>query len=225
MLAVPSYTVERVPHEVAEYCQRIGRPMIADRGDVLLRQGDAAVKAYYVKLGYAKVFSAMGEGQERLLGFVGPREVVGVGAAHNALGQTFLGTAIAASHMELQMWQRDFALMSAAQRLDLQEMLDRQLYRGLQTLTARINTVAAGRVPERLATVLLELARDHGHAYAGTVAIGPRVTREDLASMAGTTLHTASRLLADWEKDDILRSHHGQIRLLNMDRLMELANP
>jgi CRP-like cAMP-binding protein len=199
VLAVPSYTVERVPDEVAEYCQRIGWPMIADKGDALVREGEPAVKAYYVKRGYAKVSSTTGSGRHRVLGFIGPQDVIGLGAAHSALGETYLATAVAATHMDLQMWTREFALSSAEHHPELQQMLDTLLMRSLHTILARINTVTGGRVPERIAGVLLELAERHGEIDSRGITLGPRVTREDLASMVGTTLFTASRVLADWE--------------------------
>jgi CRP-like cAMP-binding protein len=57
------------------------------------------------------------------------------------------------------------------------------------------------------------------------VALGPRVTREDLAQLANTTLSTASRQLAAWEADDILITRRGRIHLLDMDRLTAMAQP
>jgi CRP-like cAMP-binding protein len=220
---VPSYTVERVPDEVAEYCQRIGRPMVADKGDVLVREGEPAVKAYYVKRGYAKVFSDTASGRHRLLGFIGPQDVIGLGAAHSALGEDYLATAVAATTMDLQMWTREFALSSAAHRPELQQMLDALLVRGLHTILARIHTVSGGHVLERVAGVLLELAERHGEIDSQGITLKPRVTREDLASLVGATLSTVSRLLADWENAGIIKSHRGRIRLLQVERLREWA--
>ena len=221
---VPSYTVERAPDEVAEYCQRIGRPMIADTGDVLVREGEPATTAYYVKRGYAKVFSTTPSGQQRLLGFIGPQDVIGLGAAHAALGETYLATAVAATQMDLQMWTREFALSSAEHHPELQQVLDGLLMRSLHIIVTRIHTVSGGRVPERLAGVLLELAERHGEIDSGGITLGPRVTREDLASLVGTTLFTASRQLAGWEEAGIIESHRGRIRVLQVERLRELAN-
>jgi len=79
-------------------------------------------------------------------------------------------------------------------------------------------------VPERVAGVLLELAERHGEIASGGITLGPPVTREDMASMVDTTLSTASRLLADWEKAGIIQSHRGRVRLLQVERLRELAN-
>jgi CRP-like cAMP-binding protein len=220
-----SNTVERVPDEIAEYCQRIGRPTVANKGDVLLLEGEPAVKAYYVKRGYAKAFSTTPSGRARLLGFLGPQDVIGLGAAHSALGESYLTTTVAATHMDLQMWTREFALSSAEHRPEFQQTLDALLKRNVQIILARIHTVAEGRVPERMAGVLLELAERHGRIDSGGITLGPRVTREDLASMIGSTLFTASRLLAEWENAGVLESRRGWVRLLQIERLRDWAKP
>jgi CRP-like cAMP-binding protein len=197
--------------------------MTADKGDVLVREGEPAVTAYYVKRGYAKVFSTTASGRHRLLGFIGPQDVIGLGAAHAALGETYLATAAAATPMDMQMWTREFALSSAEHNPELQQTLDALLTRNLHILVDRIHTVSGGRVPERTAGVLLELAERHGQIGSGGITLGPRVTREDLASMVGTSLFTASRVLADWETAGIIKSHRGRMQLLQVERLRELA--
>ncbi len=116
--------------------------MLADKGDVLVREGEPAVKAYYVKRGYAKVFSDTASGRHRLLGFIGPQDVVGLGAAHSALGETYLATAVAATQMDLQMWTREDALAFAKHHPELQQMLDALLMRGLHTILSRIHIVS-----------------------------------------------------------------------------------
>jgi len=126
--------------------------------------------------------------------------------------------------MELQMWKREFALSSAEHHPELQQMLDGLLTRSLHIIVTRIHTVSGGRVPERVAGVLLELAERHGKNDSGGITLEPRVTREDLASMVGTTVFTASRQLAGWEEAGIIESHRGRIRVLQVERLRELAN-
>jgi CRP-like cAMP-binding protein len=223
VIAVPVYADEPVPDEIAEYCQRIGRAMTADRGDVLVREGDSALKSYYVKRGYAKVLAAMPSGQQRLLGFIGPGDVIGLAAAHVALGRPYIATTIATTHMELQMWTREFVLKSAAHHPQLQDMLDTLLSRRIETIMGRIHTVSGGRVPDRVAHILLELGERHGDVTADGITIRPRLTRDDLASMVGTTLSTVSRLLSDWEKQGIVAKAGGRIRLKQVDRLREMA--
>jgi CRP/FNR family transcriptional regulator, nitrogen oxide reductase regulator len=77
----------------------------------------------------------------------------------------------------------------------------------------RLHTVSEGRGPQRLATILLELAARHGQPDADrSVAIRPTVPREDRASLTGMSLYTASRILSDWEARGVIASRRGRIR-------------
>ena len=216
------HTFQRASDEVAAYCERLGEPATAKRGDILLRQGAPVGICYFVKRGYAKWLSTSESGHTLLLGFAGPRDVIGQAAAHT-WGETYILTSIASSHMELSMWKREMVL--DPQRRVLQDMLDALLNRNLHLAMEHFHTATEGRVAQRLARALAHLADRHGIYDGGVVALGPRVTRQDLAQLANTTLHTASRQLAAWETDDILITRRGRIHLLDMDRLTAMAQP
>jgi CRP-like cAMP-binding protein len=210
----------RASDEVAAYCERLGRPKTARRGDVLLRQGEPVGICYYVKRGYAKVLSTSQTGHATLIGFAGPRDVVGQAAAHT-WGETYIFTSIAAGHMDLLQWTREMVL--GPQQWVLQDMLDALLNYNIHIVMEHFHTGTEGRVSQRLARTLAHLADRHGIYDGGVVALGPRVTRDDLASLANTTLYTASRCMSEWEGDGILAKRHGHIHILNVDGLMELA--
>ena len=53
------------------------------------------------------------------------------------------------------------------------------------------------------------------------IAIGPPVTRADLAALTGTSIYFASRILASWEGQRILSSRRGHIRA---DQRFEASN-
>jgi CRP-like cAMP-binding protein len=152
-------TVERASDEVAAYCERLGKPATAKRGDVLLRQGAPVGICYYVKRGYAKWLSTSESGHTLLLGFAGPRDVIGQAAAHT-WGETYIFTSIASSHMDLSMWKREMVL--GPQQRVLQDMLDALLNRNIHIVMEHFHTVTEGRVAQRLARALAHLADRHG---------------------------------------------------------------
>jgi CRP/FNR family transcriptional regulator, nitrogen oxide reductase regulator len=213
---------ESLPADVAECCVRLGQSMTAVRGTVLARQGDEAVRCYYVRSGYAKVTSAAPDGQEILVGFVGPRDVIGQAAATES-GDRYLATTAACEAMELVGWSRDTALQLAERFPDVHARLDALLFRNAEVLVKRLHTVGQGRVPQRLASALLELSARHGTRDPIGIALGPRVTREDLAALTGSTLYTVSRVLAAWQRQGLLTSHRGRMHLIAPSRLRVLA--
>jgi len=217
-----THTFDGVPADIAEYCLRLGQPVSAKRGDILVRQGVRASRCFYVRQGYAKVTSTSRDGHQILLGFVGPKDLVGQSAATPDLA-TYLATTVVVQPMELVCWTRDVALEISMQYPDIHARLDALLARNVQMLLARLHTVGEGPVPRRLASALIELGDRHGNAAGTGVAIGPLVTREDLANFTGSSLYTASRVLARWETGGLIVSRRGRLRLLNVPRLKSLA--
>jgi CRP-like cAMP-binding protein len=215
-------TFNGVPGDVAEYCRRLGRPIVATRGSILAQQGEPARQCFLVRSGYAKVLSTSESGHQVLVGFLGPRDVIGQAAA-TTWGRTYLATTVATERMELICWTRESALAIAERFPDIQRRLDALLERNLKAVFSRLHTLDEGLVPQRLAGALLELATRHGSADELDVRIKPLVTREDLAALVGTSVYTASRILAEWEKRGLLASRRGRIRLTSLPGLRAIA--
>jgi CRP-like cAMP-binding protein len=213
-----------VPQDIIAHCQRLGRQMSVQRGVALTRQGDVARRCYYVCSGYAKVHSTSPAGRQVLVGFVGPSNIIGHSAAAE-WGERYLATTTAADPMVLICWTRDTALELASRYPRIHARLDALVARNLQLVLNRLHTVSEGRGPQRLAIVLLELATRHGQPEPGGhgFAIRPTVTREDLASLTGMSVYTASRVLSAWESRGLIASRRGRIRLTNLPRLRAIA--
>ena len=64
---------------------------------------------------------------------------------------------------------------------------------------------------------------DRAVAAGETVVIDFPVTRQDIAEMAGTTLHTASRVMSAWEERGIVRSGRRKVTVLAAQRLLAIA--
>ena len=89
----------------------------------------------------------------------------------------------------------------------------------LQEMQERVRELATLRAEHRIAHAVLRLAKQTGRSTSSGVAIQVPLRRKDIADIAGTTLHTASRLLAAWEKAGILANRS---RMLTVRRLAEL---
>jgi CRP/FNR family transcriptional regulator, nitrogen oxide reductase regulator len=215
-------TFKRLPTDVAARCARLGHVLSVPRGAVLAAQGREASRCYYVRTGYARVTTISHGGHDVLVAYMGPRDLIGHSAAVNCEDR-YLATTVAAEPMTLIEWDRDVALRLARQFPDVHARLEALLVRNLKVLMTRLHTVSDGSVPQRLARALLELASRHGRRDATGIRIEPPVTREDLAGLTGTTLFTASRVVAAWQRQGLLSSSRGHVHLTNESRLRALA--
>jgi CRP-like cAMP-binding protein len=91
-------------------------------------------------------------------------------------------------------------------------------------MNARVMELATQHVEQRVACVLLRLARQHGRQTEAGIEIAFPITRRIISDMTGSTLHTVSRLLSTWERGNILVSERPHIRVIDPDRLEALSH-
>ena len=75
----------------------------------------------------------------------------------------------------------------------------------LQEVQNRVRELATQRAERRVAHALLRLARQCRTQHGGRNGDRLPLRRKDVADIAGTTLHTASRILTGWEKAGLLQ--------------------
>jgi CRP-like cAMP-binding protein len=192
--------IEPLPPDVAAHCYEAGHTQTFPRGGLLTRQGEEAARIYGIREGYARVLSCSPEGHNILVGFLGPRHLVGPSAALR-YAERYVFTATACEPLQVVVWTREEALKLYTRFPALQANIETLLLHYGEILAGRLHTVSEGLVPVRLASVLLELAQCFGHTHADEpgIFVEPPVTREDLAAMTGTTVYTVSRQLRAWQ--------------------------
>lgn len=85
--------------------------------------------------------------------------------------------------------------------------------------------MATQAVEQRISNAVLRLVNQTGRKTALGIEIDFPLTRQDLAEMTGTTLHTVSRMLSAWEKAGIIQSERRKITVIQPHRLVMLAQP
>lgn len=84
-----------------------------------------------------------------------------------------------------------------------------------------IRDIAQKSVKERLAEILLMIAKDFGVESDGTLKLS--LTREDLGNYIGTATETVIRLLSEYKNEGLLESKGRKIKLLDIERLKTIA--
>jgi CRP-like cAMP-binding protein len=87
----------------------------------------------------------------------------------------------------------------------------------------RVAEMSTEQVEQRVAHALLWLVHQTGRKTAEGVRIDFPISRQDIAEMTGTALHTISRLLSAWEQKGLVKSGRQQVIIVALHRLMVLA--
>jgi CRP-like cAMP-binding protein len=83
--------------------------------------------------------------------------------------------------------------------------------------------MASEQVEQRIARAILRLVQQSGRRTAEGIEIDFPITRQDIAEMTGSTLHTVSRLLSSWEAQGLVRGGRQKVVVTDPHGLMLLA--
>jgi CRP-like cAMP-binding protein len=167
------------------------------------------------------VFKLTPDGQQVVVRFVTPGEVFGVAMA---IGRTtYPGTAVAVADSVALQWPSAAWPRLVAAHPELAGNTLQTVGARLQDMHTRIVEMSTLEVERRVAHALLRLAQQAGRKVEGGVAIDFPISRQDIAEMTGTTLHTVSRILSAWEARGLVESARQKITLRQPHQLMMLA--
>ena len=126
------------------------------------------------------------------------------------------------------------SILYTLSRRDVQEVLlgDPRVSRRLLELVSRrltdterkLEEFAFKNVPQRLASLLLQLAHVPPGRHEGPVSLPVRYTHQQLAEMIGTYRETVTKVLNDFRQQGWIRMDHGRIQLLELQTLRKMIS-
>lgn len=199
-----------------------GRTRRLEAGQRIFSQGDAAATCHVLLHGEVKIVQTAPDGQQVIVHFLGPPEMYGTIAT--LIGATMPADALAVTEAVEVVWTRQ----------DMDGLMDRHpriarnalgvLGQRLMQAQRRIREMATERVDRRIARALLRMARSAGRETAEGTDIPFPLSRQDLAELTGTTLHTVSRTLSAWETAGIVRSTRRHVVVSDAAALRAVAD-
>ncbi len=194
---------------------------LLQEGDFAFRQGDIAERFFLLLNGQLKVMQTTPDGEQIVVRYVSPGEIFGI--AHAMGRPDYPATAIAVKESLLLAWPSSVwgPLMQGNANLAANAL--QTVGRRLQDAHSRIKELSTEEVEQRVARALLRLVDQSGRATEGGILIDFPITRQDIAAMTGTTLHTVSRLMSAWKERGLVDSGRRRITVCDMDELVRLA--
>ncbi|PWC42847.1 Crp/Fnr family transcriptional regulator [Azospirillum sp. TSO22-1] len=191
------------------------------KGATAFKQGDPADTCHALIDGRIKMVQTGADGQQVVVRFIGPGETFGTVATFS--GVSFPVDAVAMADCVEVTWTNAAMtdLMQRHPRIALNAL--GIVGARLQEVQNRLREVSTERVERRVAHALLRLVRQAGRRVEGGVEISFPLTRQDVAEMTGTTLHTVSRILSAWEAQGLVESSRQQVMIRQPHRLVAIA--
>jgi len=180
----------------------------------VFREGDFPLYLYYVVKGKLKAFKTNDNGKELILNLYNTGDFLG----YTDLIQesNFTETIEALEDSEICLIpKKDFNTLLNS-NFQVSQKFIKLLSKNVKENEANILKIAYNSVRKRISEALLRFSEDNQASM--------KISREDLANLAGTTQETAIRTLSDFRDEKLIEIELGKISILNLDKLKRLRN-
>jgi CRP-like cAMP-binding protein len=191
------------------------------KNTAVFQQGEDAHSFFLLLHGHLRASKTTPAGEQIVVRYVAPGETFGIAKAIGL--QRYPATAIAVDDSVVLAWPsgtwpRLVEKFPALATNTLQTVGAR-----LQETHTRVAEMSTQQVEQRIAHALLRLVKQSGRKVENGVEIDFPISRQDIAQMTGTTLHTVSRTLSAWETKGLVESSRQKIVVREPHQLFMLA--
>jgi CRP/FNR family transcriptional regulator len=205
------------PEEIQRFEQIVHRSRPIQPAEHLFRAGDEFRSIASVRTGCFKSHVVDHEGQEQVLGFHLPGEIIGLDAIHS---QRHTANVVALDTSAVCGLTFESMSAMARQMPELQAELFRLMSQRISELEVSAGDLSAD---ERIARFLVSLSGRFARRGYSETEFMLAMSRRDIASYLRLATETVSRVFARFQKSGVLRVDRKEVRIRNMPALRELA--
>ncbi len=180
----------------------------------IYREGDYPLYLYYLQSGKAKAYKTNEYGKELIINLYNEGDFIGY--TDLIRESNFNETLTALEDCKVILIPRkifsDLILKNPSVSIKFIQLISKNI----QTIESELIKLAYNSVRKRVSESLLLFFKDETESL--------KVSREDLAAKAGTSLETAIRTLSDFKDERLIEITGGRISLLDVDRLRNMRN-
>ena len=205
------------PDEVQRFEKIVNRSRPIQAGEHLFRAGDEFRTVASVRTGCFKSYVIDHEGQEQVLGFHLPGEIIGLDAIHSC---RHTANVVALDTSAICTLTFDSVSTMARHMPELQS----ELFRIMSQRIAELETIAGDlSADERIAMFLMSLSERFARRGYSDREFILAMSRRDIASFLRLATETVSRVLARFQKSGLLRVDRKQVRIRDLDGVRKIA--
>lgn len=183
-------------------------------------EGNRPTSLYYVQKGKVKTFKTNDSGKDLVIGLYNKNEFFG----HIALLEqtNYQETAIAMEDTELaEIPKEDFELLINNNR-EVSRKFIQLLTKNISEKEEQLIAMAYNSLRKKVADALIKLNKKYNIGNDEKFQIN--ITRESLASIAGTATESLIRTLGDFKNENLISINESVITILNVKKLENLMN-
>ena len=198
----------------------IKRRQSVNKNNFLFRLGEPLKSIYAIRSGSFKTYLTNPDGTEQIVGFSLPGELLGMDAicdeSHTCTAKALETSSVCEIPFErLESLARDIP--------NLHHQLLRLMSKEIQQDQNLMLLLAQMPAETRLASFILSMSERLNQRGYAAKEFNLSMSRGDIANLLGMAVETISRLLSNFQENDLLNVERKHITILNLDKLRKLA--
>lgn len=208
------------PEDLDRILQR-ARSARYPKDSAIFDQDEEATSFYLLLSGHIRVVRTSPEGHQVIARYITEGELFGIAIAMGRA--TYPASAIAAVDCVALSWPNSAWPEFQGRFPSFGASTYQTIGSRLQETQEQVMEMSTAQVEQRIANALLRLVKQSGRRGEAGIEIDFPISRQDIAEMTGTTLHTVSRLLSGWESEGLVRSGRQKVTVTDPHGLMLIA--
>jgi CRP-like cAMP-binding protein len=192
------------------------------KGQTIFREGGFPTGIYYILEGKVKKYKVDNFEKEQIIYVANSGELIGYHAVLST--ERYPDSATALEECIILFIPKEDFIRVLEQSPILSARLLKMLSHEFTVLSNSITIFAQRPVRERLAIALIVLREKFKKGTPEGQPIDINISREDIASMAGTTRENVVRLLREFKDDKLIETQGRKIRVLDIKKMVVVSN-
>lgn len=189
-------------------------------GQHLYRAGDQGVTLFAVRSGCLKTYCTTEDGDEQVLGFTLPGELVGLDGLHSG---RYISNSIVLETSSVCAVPFEQIEELCATVPSLHRQIMRVVGKEITFDQEMLMLLGKRSAEERLAAFLLSLSRRYKSRGLSATEYNLPMSRQDIGNYLGLAIETVSRLFAHFQEEKLLTVNRRQVSLQDLQRLKEMV--
>ncbi len=192
-----------------------------EKGKHLFRTDDSFESFYAVRSGSVKVYVINESGEEQIIGFYFPGEIIGFdGIEHHK----HVSSAVALETTTFCSLPYDKINDICMQIPDLQNQMFRLLSREISNENQLLLTINKRSAEERMASFLISLSSRFKKLGYSAKEYNLPMSRQEIGNYLGLTIETVSRLFSKFQRNGLVKINRKAIRLENLPAIHAICD-
>lgn len=180
--------------------------------------GDPAESVFTLTSGFLRLQRDLSDGRRQIIGFAAPGDFIGLG-----LSSRYAYSADALTDLTLCAFDRIEFSVLAHRTPGLIDRLHRSASHELSLAQEHMVVLGRRRAEERVALFLISWRKKLQRIFGPSATVHLPMGRQDIADHLGLTIETVSRIISRLGREKIILDVPGGLRVLDDNKLMQLA--